>query len=371
MFLHIFKYQLKLKLRDKISVFWSLAFPVILAILFNIAFANVLAGEKFEKIEIGFVNQLNEETDLLSTLNKSNLFNIQKLDAKSAEAMLSINKLDGYITENYNISITVNKSGIKQSILKEFVDIYEGRCSTIENIVKSRPEILTTNFLEEASLSNSYIEEKPLGNSTDVTVIFFYTLIAMVCLLGANFGSDDILNIQGNQSPRAARINVAPENKLKILLPSLCASMTYHFSIVFVYIIFINKILNIDFGASFGPVILLVFVACFTSIAMGTMLSALINKKQSTKTAIILAITMFGSFLSGMMAIQVKYLVQKYAPLISYINPANLITDGLYCLYYYDSFNRYFLNLSILGGLGIIFIVITYIVLRRQQYASI
>ena len=371
MFFHIYKYQLKLKFKDKLSTFWSLAFPVILSILFNLAFSNMLEGEEFKKIDIAIVSEFKESTNFHKALLNSDLFNVQRVTRNEADSLLSSNKIAGYIDEGDEISITLSESGINQSILKEFVDTYEQRSSTIENIVETTPQILQSNFLKEMTSMKVYTTEKPLNDSTNIAVIYFYTLIAMVSLLGANFGSDDIINIQANQSPRAARINVAPGNKLKVFMPSLCATMTYHFSIVFIYIIFINKVLKIDFGSSLGPVILLAFVSCFTGIAMGTMLSALINKKQSIKTAVILVITMVGSFLSGMMAVQVKYLVQKYVPFISYINPANLITDGLYSLYYYDTFNRYFLNLGILSILGVIFIIITYIVLRRQQYASI
>lgn len=371
MFFHIYKYQLKLRLKDKIGTFWSLAFPIVLAILFNIAFSNMMEGEKFQKISIAVVSEFEETTNFHKALTDSQLFSIKMAGKSEADSLLTSNKIDGYITEGDEISITVAKSGINQSILKEFVDTYKQRSSTIENIVEKNPQVLETSFISDMTTMKTYTQEKPLGNSTDMTVIFFYTLIAMVALLGANFGCDDIINIQGNQSPRAARINVAPENKLKVFLPSLCATLTYHFTIVLMYILFVNKVLRVDFGAALGPVILLTFSGCFTGVAMGTMISSLTNRKQSFKTALILVITMTGSFLSGMMAVQVKYWVQKYAPIISYINPANLITDGLYSLYYYEGFNRYFLNLGILSTLGVIFIIVTYMVLRRQQYASI
>ncbi len=371
MFFHIFKYQLRLKLKDKLGTFWSLAFPIILAILFNLAFTNILSGEEFEKINIAVISEFEEITEFDSAIAESNLFNIKKSNEVEALDLLSTGKISGFITEGQDITITVAKSGISESILKEFVDTYSERTATITNIIEANPQVIENGFLENMNVNNDYLMEKPLGSSTNIVVIYFYTLIAMVCLLGANFGCDDIINIQGNQSPRAARINVAPENKLKIFLPTLCATMVFHFTIVLIYILFINKVLSVDFGSSLGHVILLAFVACFTGISMGTMLSALINKKQSVKMALILGITMFGAFLSGMMAVQIKYWIQKTVPLIAYINPANLITDGLYSLYYYDTFQRYYLNLGILGAFGIIFILITYVVLRRQQYASI
>lgn len=371
MFFHIFKYQLKLRLRDKIATFWACAFPIVLALLFNIAFSNLLNDEEFKKVDVALVSEFKSSTDFQVALKESDLFNIRITDKAEAETLLSKNKISGYIIEGNELSLTVNQLGINQSILKEFVDTYQQLTSSIGKIIATNPEALQSELLKNDALKKNYTSEKPLGNSTNITVIYFYSLIAMVSLLGANLGSDDIINIQGNQSPRAARINIAPTNKLKIFMPSLCATMTYHFSIVFIYILFIDKVLKVDFGASLGLVILLAFAACFTGVSMGTMISSLTNKKQAFKTALIIGITMTGSFLSGMMAIEIKYLVQKYVPILSYINPANLITDGLYSLYYFDTFHRYFLNLGLLTAFGFIFIFITYLVLRRQQYASI
>ncbi len=101
------------------------------------------------------------------------------------------------------------------------------------------------------------------------------------------------------------------------------------------------------------------------------MVSSLINKKASVKEGILLAFTMVCSFLSGMMAVQIKYFIQDKFPILSYINPVNLITDGFYSLYYYSTFDRYFLNLGLLSLYGVIFSIVTYLVLRRQKYASI
>ena len=41
MFWHNFKYNLKILLRDHALVFWTLAFPLILATFFSLAFSNI------------------------------------------------------------------------------------------------------------------------------------------------------------------------------------------------------------------------------------------------------------------------------------------------------------------------------------------
>ena len=97
----------------------------------------------------------------------------------------------------------------------------------------------------------------------------------------------------------------------------------------------------------------------------------LIIEGENTKTGIIIAVTMFGCFLSGMMGITMKYIVDSNLPLLSRINPANMITDGLYALYYYNTPERYILNIVSLAVFSALMIILSAAGLRRQKYDSI
>ena len=92
---------------------------------------------------------------------------------------------------------------------------------------------------------------------------------------------------------------------------------------------------------------------------------------ENAKTGILLAITMTGCFLSGMMGITMKYVIDKNVPIINILNPANMITDGFYSLYYYDTLNRYYFNILSLFIFSCIMLLISYKGLRRQKYDSI
>lgn len=371
MFWHIFKYQLKCRFRDKLSIFWTLLFPIVLATIFNLAFSNILTGEEFEKVNIALVNSSKISESFSTAIEDSDLFIIENTDKNSAEEMLSKGEISGYITFDDNIEITVAKSGINESIIKTFVDSYSQKYSTISNVVAINPSIMNDDFMSNLALYNNYTKDKELNSSTNLVVIYFYTLLAMTCILASTPGCTDVINIQGNQSQRAARINIAPVNKIKTFLAAISATLLFYFSTVLIVILYISQVLKIDFGNSIGYVILLCFVGCFNGITLGAMVSALINKKASIKEGILLAFTMVCSFLSGMMAVQIKYSIQDKFPLLSYINPVNLITDGFYSLYYYSTYDRYFLNLGLLTLYGIIFSIVTYLILRRQKYASI
>ena len=80
---------------------------------------------------------------------------------------------------------------------------------------------------------------------------------------------------------------------------------------------------------------------------------------------------MIGCFLSGMMGITMKYIVDKNIPIINKFNPASMITDGFYSLYYYDTLDRFFFNIISLLLFSIIMFIISYNGLRRQKYDNI
>ena len=55
MFIHNFKYSLKTLFRNKMLIFWTFAFPIILGTLFHLAFSNISKTETFDAIDIAIV----------------------------------------------------------------------------------------------------------------------------------------------------------------------------------------------------------------------------------------------------------------------------------------------------------------------------
>ena len=137
---------------------------------------------------------------------------------------------------------------------------------------------------------------------------------------------------------------------------------------LFIYTIFVLKI---DYGNNLPLIILLAMTGSLAGLSLGMAIGTTLRTNENTKTGILLAITMFGCFLSGMMGITMKYIIDKNVPIINKINPASMITDGFYSLYYYDTLDRFYFNLASLLIFSGIMIIISYISLRRQKYDSI
>ena len=106
-------------------------------------------------------------------------------------------------------------------------------------------------------------------------------------------------------------------------------------------------------------------------VAYGACVGCIKVKSDFLKTGLLIFSGVALSFLSGMMVSSIKYTVTKAVPALAYINPANLIADAFYSLYYYSTFKRFFLNVGLLFVFAAAFSVIVYFVTRRQRYASV
>lgn len=380
MFKHIFVTRIKCLVRDKELIFWSLIFPIVLATLFKIAFANISSHEVFKPIDIAVVNNEDYEKNQgfksvmkqVSKDGQDKLFNVTFTEEKQAEELLNNSKISGYIYLNPDINLVVKASGINQTIIKTFLDNYKQSESTITTIAKANPEAMSQALIKDVSTYKEYTKElSPSRGEPNTILNYFYTLIAMACLYGGFLGLKEITDIQGDLSKRAARVNMAPVHKMKVFIYSLSAALLIHFIEILMLLGYLYFGLKIDFGNQLPYILLLSFVGCTVGVSLGSVISALVKKKEGIKIAILLAVSMIGSFFSGMYQSDMKYIVDKNVPILSYINPASLITDGFYSLYYYNTHERFFINISILIALSTVFCLITYSIIRRQKYASL
>jgi len=209
MFYHNFKYAFKTLFRDKMLIFWTFAFPIILGTFFNMAFSNIENKEKLGIIDIAVVNneqfknnQLLKESiqNLSTTANSYQLFNTSYVTLNKAKALLEEEKITGYIVLDESIKVVVMTNGINETIINQVVEEIKEKELIIENIVAkkladSKNEIIEGTIDKNwiATIYNDALKalEKNKANIVDTssnnlsyTMIEFYTLIAMTCLYG-------------------------------------------------------------------------------------------------------------------------------------------------------------------------------------------
>ncbi|MEI3401135.1 MAG: ABC transporter permease [Clostridia bacterium] len=393
MFSHNLKYTIKTLSKNKVLIFWTFAFPIILGILFNMSFSNIEKDEMLQIFDIAVVDnnefkaqEIYRETlnELSSDNNENKLFNIKYVTEDEADLLLDNLDIKGYIVfKNDEPQVVIKENGTYQTLIKFVITEIGQNQTIIEDLSKKsiEEEISNGNYSVDTEkiindilnkIKNEQINLKNISKSNlHYTQIEYYTLIAMACMYGGMLGLTAINNCLANMSNKGKRISVSPNRKSIIVLSSALGAYVVSLVGLVLLIIFLKLGLKADFGNNITLVILLSAVGNLAGISLGVLIASIFKVSEGAKTGIVIAITMFLSVLSGMMGVTLKYVIDKNIPIINLVNPNNLITDGFYSLYYFDTLDRYFRDVRYLLIFIGICLVISFISLRREKYDSI
>jgi len=394
MFYHNFKYAFKTLFRDKMLIFWTFAFPIILGTFFNMAFSNIENSEKLDIISIAIVEKEENEIvkqsfDTLSNEeNEDRLFKTQYVTEEKAKELLENDEITGYLVlRKEEPKVVIKSNGINETIFKYVTEEIMQNTEMISDIVEKRvqesmqgyPEGIYNmpnmeNIYEDVMkiLEDNQVEFKNISNSNlSYTMIEFYTLIAMTCLYCGVLGMVAVNHNLANMGNIGKRTSITPTSKGRIIFSSLMASYLTQLiglAILFAYTILVLKV---DYGTNLPMIILLSLTGSLAGLSLGIAVATLIKTNENAKIGILIAVTMLGCFLSGMMGITMKYMVDKNVPIVNLINPASMITDGFYALYYYDTLDRCFLNIVSLLIFSGVMIILSINGLRKQKYEAL
>ena len=391
MFLHNFKYTFKVLIKNKGLIFWTLIFPLILGTFFKMAFSDIENNEKLSIIDIAIVDneKFNNNSVLKETLknlsddnNENKIFNTKYVNLDDAKNLLENNDITGYLYIEDDLKIVISNNGVNETVFKYVIEEIIETTKLVETISNekiinsmSMGKIIDYESIYKDTLNmiqnDKKIIEDTSSSNLSYTMIEFYTLIAMTCLYGGLLAIFTINNTLANMSSRGKRVAVSSISKSKLIFSSLLASYIVELigiSLLFIYSIFV---LDVNFGTNLPLIIILSLVGSLAGLSLGILIGSVFKVSENSKTGILIAITMLGSFFSGMMGITMKYIIDKNIPILNKLNPVNMITDGLYSLYYYSDTTRYFTNVVSLVIVSIILILTSSLFLRRAKYDSI
>jgi len=385
MFWHNFKYAFKTLLKNRNLVFWTLAFPFILAILFNLAFARIHDYDVFEAFDIAVVDdeEFTKQTiyrDVFKTLGEGDerLFNIKYTDRDKAEEMLDDEEIEGYVYVDNEAKVVIKNNGTNQTVLTTVVAQITQNAKMVEDIAMTE---IMRNAGQEINIGEIYqnavkvvTEAKPKvkdeSEAINSITIEFYTLIAMACMYGAMLSSEIIDRCLPNVTNCGKRVAITPVRKSIVVMSNLLASYVLIMISTIALVFFTRFVLNVEYGSDMGLIILLVAVGSLTATMFGMFLSIILKVNKNAKTTAILTVTMIGCLFAGMFGGMKNYF-DEVLPFMNKINPVGLITDGFYSLYYYDDTARFASNVITLLIIAIILFALSIRNLRRRRYDSI
>ena len=383
MFFHNFKYTLKVLFKNKGLLFWTFAFPIIMATLFNMAFGNWVESEKFDPINIAIINNSYYETnslaktifDSISKKDENQVFEIIYTTKEEANNLLNDRKITGYIEyKNNNSDIVIDSNSVSSTIIKSVVDEINTYSIMFDDLIQYESN-KTSNMNEIINnvtnkIANIQIKTKDISlKKFDIVIIEYYSLIAMTCLYGGFISLTCISNSLASSSKKGKRVEVAPTKKSITIFSSLLAGFIAQMIGALLLLGYI-KLIGIDLYIDNIKLLIITILGVLSGISLGLIISTVSNKNDDTKLGIIIAISMACSVLAGMTGVSLKHVIDTKLPLLNKINPAAMITDGLYSLYYND-FNRYMTNIISLLLFVTVLVLISIYSLRRKKYDNI
>ncbi len=343
------KYQGKDLFRNFDFVFWTLAYPIIMAIFFNAAFGGML-NPNLERVKIG----ISGENQILPILEEIDFLDLHLIEGDEYEKKLYNEEIHGYVDDNLNLIVA--KSGIQQTIIKEVLEQLK------QTIKLNRP-------IDGSEFSVNYVSLR--NQKANATTIIFYSLIAMVSTYGVFAGIETVSLIQANLSNLGIRLNVTPLKKKDFLMAGTIVAFLLNLLSNVMLLLFIEYILKIELFKEYLYSLLLIILGNLFGIALGIFIGSSNKKSVNVKTATGIAVTLFLSFLSGMMSPWIKIIIDKNVPIIGRINPISIISNNLYRINILGSTKSVTEGIVILLIYTLLLLFMSYIFLRRKSYDSI
>lgn len=343
------KYQFLNNLREPSFTFWTMIYPLLMALLFFVAFQGLIEPKPLD-IRVG-VEPGSPAAPVLASVD---FLTVAEMDGQRGSELVAAGDLTGYVDRDLNVSVL--QSGINETVL----------VSVISQMKQMQALAVP---LENYEFETSYIQSR--SARANPFMIPFYSLLGMVSLYSVYMGLEFGRIVQADQSMEALRMNVVPLRKQDFILGSLIIGIGLNLFSNLLLLAFMKFILHMDLISDPLRSMAVIGTANLVGIMLGLFIGAFSRISDGAKNGIVIAVTLFLSFLSGMMSPDIRILIEEHAPLVNRFNPVNIVTTQMVRLNYLGQTASFPGALGILAGWAALFMGLSILLLRRRTYDSI
>ncbi|NMA05507.1 MAG: ABC transporter permease [Acholeplasmataceae bacterium] len=382
----LFILNLKKLLKNRVLIFWTLLFPIILSTIFHMVFEGIKNKDNFETMKVNYVvdnfkpydepflvDEILKKAEYEKNLEGTNketikVFKLKKTTLTEAEADFKNNKTVYLYKENDKFVIKSIKANLSTFVLQGYLDDYSNMIKVSNLLVEESNGTLT---FEQALMkhlgSYSYTYYLESGDKTlDYISNYHYTVVAMAIIYGAYLAFEQAKIFRPNSFAFAKRVYVSGASKIKLLISAILTSFLVQVLVVAIFLLVLNFIFKITF-TNLGLAILVIILGIVLVNIIGFFLGIVFNKlSQNAATAIIILIGTLGGFLSGMMIPTIKYLINVNMPIISYLNLNSLISDSFVRLDF-GNMTKYWLNILSMVIISVVLFTLTMIKFIKED----
>ncbi len=351
----MFKMLIRDSLRDKGYMFWAFLWPILLYFIYSVTIGNI---DRVDKIDFSDIKVVVVEDSLKKNIFSQIGFTVTEDSLENAQKLLEDKKISGYITKDNKLHINAkneNTTVIKE-ILREYINVRSVFSETNSFPVKKENIVIKS------------IVDRP---GASPVVLFYFALVSLFILTSTTVGVDLFCKISADKDEQGVRLNIVPRSKIRMFFEGYLTSSLVHIFISITITVFVTYVMNIPFKDLLFEIIGLIIIGTFFSISLGIIISSIIKLKREALTGITVLLNLILCFFGGMMNVSILHFVQTKLNFLTYINPANLISQALQGSYYYGDLNIYFRNLGILSIMAIVCFTLSVLIVRRRRYESL
>ena len=390
-----FLINVKTSIRNTSSLFWVLAFPVILAALMLGIMGNLQDGYTAEAQHFAIVSDANWKAslgadELVSSLSKKPkagsddtqlLIPTTVASRAEADTRLDSQKDIGYLYAGSDGRVNMVLSDREAANIQSDSTASEGITVSIlsasllsfnqANAASSTLALPNTQILLQSG-RQTYTKQIRLTHiNPSMTAPYFFAVLAMACLIGASTAAEMIARTQPNLSALGARRASSPSSKWQQAAGAFLASWLFSAVSLLVAYIFVRTVCGVQTGGRDPIALVAIAVGTFMATAFGSMMGAIPKLSTETKVGLVIGIDCtLSAFIGlyGSLAMDLNNAIQEHAPILHLLNPVKQVSNLFYDIVYYDSLAPFARTCGILITMAAIFLAICGLLLRKQRY---
>jgi len=354
------KGQSKAFFRIKSNLFWTLAFPLFLILVFGAIFSNM--GSSTITLYVQDLDHGPGSVQFLDALNHTEAFELRFIDENV--------DLEQYIKDNSLTFVMVLPSDFSDAFVPNAtatatVDLRLDETVSSASIVRNIVSAVINNFNLEMSGGREYVT---LGVSSIIQKRFSFLDFFVPGVIALTVMTTCIFGMQGTISRfRAAgifrKLATTPMTPFEWLISRMIWFLFISFITLSVVMVF--GILVFGMSMTLNPAAILLIISGSAMFSALGMIIARFVKNEETASAATNAITFPMMFLSGTF-FQLE-LMPDYLQTIASALPLTYFGQGLRDAMVYDNMEGAYLNLLVVAVIAVIFVVVAVLVTKWEE----
>lgn len=393
-----FLVSVKSLVRTPSVIVWVLAFPLIMSAIFLFMFSGMRTDGVVDPVPVALVAPADEKDDApagsftqvaeaLAEPGEDQLLDLRRVGtADEAEVLLSSGEIDGYfeiasdgapaltVGSAYTLSSADGETAVNRTILETVASSYVQSRALLEEVARRDPAALADPAAVADALGIQVdVEQVQITHARPEEIVrYYYALLGMGALMASQAGMLAVAYAQPGVSALGARRAVSGTSRLRQLAGCVLGAWAVSTVALTLAFAFLRLVAGVDFGGREGLALVSVAVCALLATALGACVGALpLSAGISARSGILTALTCVLSLFAGLYGTAAMELADNLAhtlPWTSWVNPAKLVCDTFYALYYYTSLAPFAARLAACVAGALALLAVAGAIFRRQSY---